>query len=75
MTYSNSTGEELEIANTNWLLMSQLAKAGGVAKTAIFLLGQAKDAIAANKMLVKACQDIAAIVDLEQFKDKTEKGE
>ena len=75
MTTNNPVGEELEIANTNWLLMSQLAKAGGVAQTAINLLGQAKDAVSANKMLVRACQDIAKIVDLEQFKVKTEKGE
>ena len=70
MTTNNPTGEKLEIANTNWLLMSQLAKAGGVAQTAINLLGQAKDAVAANRMLVKACQDIAALVDLDQFKER-----
>ena len=75
MTFANPTGEALEIANTNWLLMQQLAKAGGVAETAFSLLGQAKDAVSANKMLVRACQDIAQIVDLEQFKVKTEKGE
>ena len=75
MTTNNPVGEDLEVANTNWLLMSQLAKAGGVAQTAINLLGQAKDAVSANKMLVRACQDIAKIVDLEQFKVKTEKGE
>lgn len=75
MTTNNPVGEELEIANTNWLLMSQLAKAGGVAQTAINLLGQAKDAVAANRMLVRACQDIAKIVDLDQFQNtpKTEK--
>ena len=70
MGIENPTGEKLEIANTNRLLMSQLAKAGGVAETAFSLLGQAKDAIAANKMLVKACQDIAALVDLDQFKER-----
>ena len=69
MSIDNPTGEELEIINTNWLL-KQLAKAGGVAQTAISMLGQAKDAIAANKMLVKACQDIAALVDLDQFKER-----
>ena len=70
MIIDNPVGEELEIANTNWLLMSQLAKAGGVAQTAIGLLGQAEDAVAANRMLVKACQDIAALVDLDQFKER-----
>ena len=74
MMTNNPVGEELEVANTNWLLMTQLAKAGGVAETAFSLLGQAKDAIAANKMLVRACQDIAALVDLDQFQNtpKTE---
>ena len=70
MSIDNPVGEELEIANTNWLLMSQLAKAGGVAQTAIGLLGQAEDAVAANRMLVKACQDIAALVDLDQFTER-----
>ena len=41
MTFANPTGEALEIANTNWLLMQQLAKAGGLAETAINLLGEA----------------------------------
>ena len=74
MMTNNPVGEELEVANTNWLLMTQLAKAGGVAQTAIGLLGQAEDAVAANRILVKACQDIAKIVDLDQFKNtpKTE---
>lgn len=68
MMANNPTGEDLDIANTNWLLIERLSKAGGIANTAIQLLGLAKNATAANKVLVKACKDISQIVNLEQLK-------
>ena len=69
MVVKNTTGEELALANTNWLLLEKLTKAGGIANVAISMIGEARGAKAANIILVKACKDIEKHVSLEDLQN------
>lgn len=73
MILNNYSGGALKIAEANGRIVVRLGRINGICERAMCQLGSAEDAAAANRMLVKALQDVVDIVG--QGQPKAEGGE
>ena len=62
MILLNYTGDNLRIAETNGRLMVKIGRIHGFCERVVWMIGNAEDAAAANRVIEDALMDIAATV-------------